>query len=261
MRLRFLGTGTSFGVPVIGCDCAVCTSDDPRNQRTRHGFTLEANDSVLLVDTPPELRIQLLREKIARVDAVFITHLHADHVHGIDDLRIFSMRGRGPLPMYIASEYVEELSGRFQYIFDKAIKPLPGTSAPEIDLRTFEPGDELSIGDFRLTTLPFPHGNVSSYGFRVGKLGVIVDGAELPKEALSVLAGVEVLIINALWKGKRHPTHFNVEEAVEAVAQIGAKRAYLTHLTHRLEYNELLADLPDGVEPAYDGLVVEVEQA
>ncbi len=259
MRLRFLGTGTSFGVPVIGCDCPVCTSGDPKNRRGRHCLALEADGRVLLVDTPPELRLQLLNAGIDRVDAVFITHLHADHVHGIDDLRIFSMRGRGALPMYVANEHAPELRGRFPYIFDDAIQPSPGTSAPEIDLRTFEPGDALRAGGFDLQTLAFPHGDTRSCGFRVGRLGVIVDGKEIPPDALEVLRGVDVLVINALWWGRPHPTHFNVEEAWAAARSVGATRTYLTHLTHRLDYEDTVARLPADVRPAFDGLEVEIE--
>lgn len=258
MRLRFLGTGTSFGVPVVGCDCRVCHSDDPKNRRSRHGLTLEHDGRVLLIDTPPELRQQLLRERIERIDAVFITHLHADHLHGIDDLRIFSMRDRGPLPMYVAGEHEAELTERFRYIFDDAVQPLPGTSAPNIELHSYGPDDLLQIAGFELRTIRFPHGRVMSYGFRVGRLGVIVDAASLPGPAFDALNGVECLVINALWRGKTHPTHFNVEQAVEVAEKLGARRAFLTHLTHRLDYGELLRDLPDGVEPAYDGLVVDI---
>lgn len=260
MRLRFLGTGTSFGVPVVGCDCRVCTSDDPKNRRSRHSLALEEDGRVLLVDTSPELRLQMLNAGIRHVSAVLLTHLHADHVHGIDDLRIFSVRGRGPLPLYVAREYAAELSARFPYIFDDSVQPNPGTTSPEIDLRTFEAGENLSIEGFELQPLACPHGHVRSYGFRVGRLGVVVDGKRIPPEAQAVLQGVEVLVINALWWGNPHPTHFNVEEAIQTARSIGATRTYLTHLTHRLEHGELKASLPEGVEPAFDGLVVEVER-
>jgi phosphoribosyl 1,2-cyclic phosphate phosphodiesterase len=259
VRLRFLGTGTSFGVPVIGCGCPVCTSNDPRNRRSRHSFALERDGRILLVDTPPELRLQLLDAAIGRVHAVLLTHLHADHLHGIDDLRIFSARGAGPLPMYVAREHADELRARFPYIFDPSVRPDPGTSKPEIALRTFEPGDRVSVAGFELQTFAVPHGSMRSCGFRVGGLGVVVDGKEVPPEGRAVLEGVDVLVINALWWGNPHPTHFNVEEAVAAARSVEAKRTYLTHLTHRLEYRELAARLPEAVEPAYDGLVIEVD--
>lgn len=260
MRLRFLGTGTSFGVPVVGCECPVCQSEQPRNRRSRHSLTLESDGAVLLVDTPPELRLQLVREEVRQIDAVFLTHLHADHVHGIDDLRIFSLRAKRPIDMFVAREYEGELRARFPYIFDDSIRPNPGTSAPEIDLRTFEQGEELVAGGFRLQPLAFPHGNVRSYGFRAGKVGVIVDAKAIPEIARRTLDGIEVLVVNALWRGDPHPTHFNVEEALDAAGSVGAERVYLTHLTHRLEYEDLMAGLPEGVRPAYDGLVVDIDE-
>lgn len=259
MRLRFLGTGTSFGVPVIGCACGVCTSSDPRNRRARHCVALESDGNVMLVDTPPELRVQLLEADIGRVDAVFLTHLHADHVHGVDDLRIFSLRSNAPVPMYVAREYAEELEARFPYIFDSSIRLNPGTTVPRVDLRAFEAAERIDIGGIELQALPFPHGHVNSYGFRAGSLGLIVDGKEIPIESREVLEGVEVLVINALWWGDPHPTHFNVEEAIEAARSVGARQTYLTHMTHRLDYAELSARLPEGIAPAYDGLVVDID--
>jgi phosphoribosyl 1,2-cyclic phosphate phosphodiesterase len=259
VRLRFLGTGTSFGVPVIGCGCAVCGSTDPRNRRSRHCLLLEGDGPALLVDTPPELRLQLLEAGISEIGAVFLTHMHADHVHGIDDLRIFSLRGEAPLPMYVADEFAGALRARFDYIFDEDIRPDPGMSAPEIDLRAFAAGDELDIAGFRLTPLVFPHGRMNSYGFRCGSLGVIVDGKSIPESAHAALQGIDTLVINALWWGNPHPTHFNVEEAIAAAQSVGARRTYLTHMTHRLDYGELKAQLPLGIEPAYDGLIVEVD--
>lgn len=259
MRLRFLGTGTSFGVPVVGCECPVCTSDDARNRRSRHCLTLADGQRALLIDTPPELRVQLLAAAVRHIDAVYLTHLHADHLHGLDDLRIFSMRQGRALPLYVSAEHSEELRHRFDYVFDEAIQPLPETSAPEIELHTFQEGDSLRIAGFQLTPLAFPHGRTRSFGFRVGKLGVIVDGKRIPERARVALEGVEVLVINALWWGNPHPTHFNVEEALEAIRSLGVERAFLTHLTHRLEYRELARRLPAGVEPAYDGLTVEID--
>lgn len=258
MRLRFLGTGTSFGVPVVGCRCRVCHSDDPRNRRTRHAVTLEEDGRALLVDTPPELRLQLLREGIEEVEAAFVTHLHADHVNGMDDLRIFSLRQKGRFPVYVAREYADDLYARFRYMFDVSLQAPDGVSKPELDLRTFEAGAPLAAAGFELLPLAFPHGPTRSYGFRAGALGFVVDAKAVPAEAAAALSGVEVLVLNALWYGRPHPTHLNVEEALQVVREIGPRRTYLTHLTHRLEYEELRSKLPDGVEPAYDGLVVEV---
>lgn len=258
MRLRFLGTGTSFGVPVIGCRCRVCHSEDPRNRRTRHAATLEQGSRVLLVDTPPELRLQLLREEIEEVEAAFVTHLHADHVNGMDDLRIFSLRRQDRFPVYVAREFADGLYDRFRYMFDPSVQAPDGVTKPELDLRVFDAGEPIEVAGFDVVPLGFPHGPTRSYGFRVGSLGFVVDAKEVPAEGRAALRGVEVLVLNALWYGRPHPTHLNVEEALEVAREIDARRTYLTHLTHRLEYAELRSKLPDGVEPAYDGLVVEV---
>jgi phosphoribosyl 1,2-cyclic phosphate phosphodiesterase len=257
VRLRFLGTGTSFGVPVIGCRCRVCRSDDPRNRRTRHAVTLEDGSHVLLVDTPPELRLQLLREKIEDVEAAFVTHLHADHVSAMDDLRVFSLRRRDRFPVYVAREFADELYARFRYMFDVELQAPDGVTRPELELRTFEAGERVGIAGFELLPLAFPHGPTRSYGFRVGSLGFVVDAKAVPPEARDALRGVEVLVLNALWYGRPHPTHLNVEEALQVARELRAPRTYLTHLTHRLDYAGLRDKLPDGVEPAYDGLTVE----
>lgn len=258
MRLTFLGTGTSFGVPVVGCDCATCTSDDPRDRRTRNGALVELPGGRLLVDTPPELRLQLLRAGVASVDAVWITHIHADHVHGMDDLRIFSARQRRALPAHVPARYVDELRQRFRYIFDRSVQPPRGTTKPQIDLLPFDGRGPVPVLGEELIPVEVPHGSAPVFGFRAGPLGYVTDAGSLPPAARDILSGVRVLVLNALWSGPSHPTHMTVEEAVEAAAAVGAERTFLIHLTHRVRHRELLESLPDGVEPAYDGLTVEV---
>jgi phosphoribosyl 1,2-cyclic phosphate phosphodiesterase len=258
MKLTFLGTGTSFGVPVPGCGCAVCTSDDPRNRRTRHGLLLEEAGRKLLVDTPPELRLQLVAAGVDRLDAVFISHAHADHVHGIDDLRAFTTRAGYRLPVYLAAEYEQELRTRFSYFWGPDATSSPGTSVPGLDLVTFEDRDRIEVAGFDLEVVAFPHGWFRSYGFRVGDLAVIIDAKEVPESAIPLLEGVRVLVINALWYGNTHPTHFNVEEALEAAGRLEAETTYLTHLTHRLDHAELESRLPATVKPARDGLTIEI---
>lgn len=260
MKLRFLGTGTSFGVPVIGCDCETCTSTDPRDRRTRHGAILESDDGSrrLLIDTPPELRLQLLREEVDRIDAVWYTHCHADHTHGIDDLRAFSIRRNEPLTAHADEACARILRARFDYIFDPSLRPPNGTTKPEIRLQTFRAGETVEIAGFRLLPLAVPHGEVHAYGFRVGDLGYITDAKTVPTQALEALHGVRVLVLNALWYGKPHATHLTVEEAVEIARELEAETTYLTHLSHRVRHAELLASLPDGIELAYDGLVVQI---
>ncbi len=258
MRLTFLGTGTSFGVPIIGCDCANCTSSDPRDKRTRHGALLSLAQGNLLVDTPPELRLQLLAAGVDRVHAVWYTHLHADHVHGIDDVRVFSSRGRGPVPAYLHEEQRPEMESRFAYIFDDDIAVARGTTKPRLDLRTYVENAPVRVLGVDITPFRVPHGPVDAFGFRVGPLGYVTDAKRLPAAARRILDGVEVLVLNALWWGRPHPTHFNIEEAVEAARDIGARRTFLTHLTHFVGYRELKAALPRGIAPAYDGLVVDL---
>ncbi|HEX5724925.1 MAG TPA: MBL fold metallo-hydrolase [Longimicrobiaceae bacterium] len=258
MKLTFLGTGTSFGVPVIGCRCATCTSADPRDRRSRHGALLEEDGRRLLVDTPPELRLQLVAAGVGDVDAVWYTHCHADHVHGVDDLRVFSERRAGALPVYAAERDAAVLAERFAYVFDAGIRPLEGTSKPEAELRPYRAYEPVEAAGFRMTPLPVPHGYVQVHGFRVGALGYVTDAKSLPPRTEEALRGVRVLVLNALWYGRPHPTHFSVEEACAAAARIGAAETYLTHLSHRVSQAELERRLPAGVYAAYDGLEVEV---
>ena len=260
MKLRFLGTGTSFGVPVLGCRCRVCTSNDPRDRRTRHGALLVSDDGShrLLVDTPPELRLQLVEAGVDRVDAVWYTHAHADHTHGVDDLRAFSARAGSHIRALADPDCAALLRHRFDYIFDDAYRPVDGTTKPQIRLELIEMDREVDVAGFRLLPLALRHGDVFAYGFRTGALGYVTDAKHLDDDVRRALHGVRVLVLNALWFGNPHPTHMNVEEALEVAAAIGAERTYLTHLTHRVSHAELLDVLPGGVEPAYDGLVVEV---
>ncbi|MDQ8147605.1 MAG: MBL fold metallo-hydrolase [Gemmatimonadota bacterium] len=260
MRLTFLGTGTSFGVPQVGCDCAVCTSSDPRDRRTRVGAVVEVAGMRLLLDTPPELRLQLLAAGIHDVDAVAYTHEHADHTHGIDDLRAISVRRSGGLPIFGAPETLAALATRFPYIFDDAIRPLPGTSKPEGVARPLTAGVVTRIGALELLPFDVPHGTQRVLGFRIGPLGYVTDAKALPEAAFAALAGVRVLVLNALFR-TTHPTHLSIDEAVAAAQRIGAGQTYLTHLTHRTGHAELAASLPAGITPAHDGLTVEIAPA
>ena len=259
MRLTFLGTGTSFGVPVVGCRCSVCSSEDPRDRRTRHAALVSWDDGrAVLVDTPPELRLQLVREGVDRVDAVWFTHLHADHLHGIDDLRIFSLRSERSIPAYASQDSRAALEHRFDYIFDAAVRPDAGSSKPQVSLHTLHAGRPETLAGVEFLPLEVPHGSLRVLGFRVGDLGYITDAKRLPSETMEALAGVRVLVLNALWWGNPHPTHFNVEEAVETAQQLGAERTFLTHLTHRVSHEDLASRLPPGVFAAHDGLTVEI---
>jgi phosphoribosyl 1,2-cyclic phosphate phosphodiesterase len=257
MRLTFLGTGTSFGVPQIGCDCAVCRSTDPRDKRTRSGAVLESAGSTILIDTPPELRLQLITAGFSRIDAVVYTHEHADHTNGIDDLRIFSVRRREPLPLYGPAETLERLRASFNYIFDDAVHPFEGTSKPKLGLHVAEPDRMIDVAGVAVLPLAFQHGHLRVFGYRFGNLAYITDVKAIGQAERERLRDLDVLVLNALW-WRSHPTHMSIAEAVETAQALGARRTYLTHLTHETGHADLEARLPPGILPAYDGLVVEV---
>lgn len=259
MKLTFLGTGTSFGVPKIGCHCDVCRSPDPRDKRTRVGAVVESNRGArLLIDTPPELRLQLIAAGIDRVDAVAYTHAHADHIHGIDDLRAITMNREAPLPIYGPAETLAELRHKFRYIFDDEMRPLPGTSKPEGKAYAVESGVPFLIDDMQVVPVRVPHGNVTVFAYRIGPLAYVTDAKSLPPDAMDLLRGASVLVINALFRTE-HPTHLSIPEAVRAAREIGAERTYLTHLTHDNFHADLEAELPRGVTPAFDGLTVRID--
>jgi phosphoribosyl 1,2-cyclic phosphate phosphodiesterase len=252
-RLVILGSGTSFGVPVIGCDCAVCRSDDPRDRRTRTAAVFEVGGVRLLVDTPPELRLQLIAAGIGAVDAVLYTHAHADHVAGIDDLRAFSVRGH-TVPIYGPEETVAELRRRFRYIFG-ASEPVPGTSRPELIATPIPPYEAREIGGVGVLPIEVDHGGSAVFGYRVGSAAYVTDAKSVSDRAVEALRGVDCLILNGLFE-RPHPTHLSIPEAIALAGRIGARRTYLTHLTHRHRHQALAARLPAGIEPAYDGLSI-----
>jgi phosphoribosyl 1,2-cyclic phosphate phosphodiesterase len=261
VRLTFLGTGTSFGVPQIGCECSVCRSGDPRDKRTRVGAVVESNGTCLLIDTPPELRLQLVAAGVSRVDAVLFTHDHADHTHGLDDTRSISVQRAAPLPMYGPAEALASLNRKFPYIFDDNIRPLPGTTKPEGVLRPLEAGRVARIGGLDVVPLEVPHGSMRVFGYRIGALGYVTDAKSIPDAACMWLrrdGGVKVLVLNALLR-MEHPTHLSLGQAVETAHRIGAERTYLTHLTHDDAHADLEAELPAGILPAFDGLQVTVD--
>lgn len=211
----------------------------------------------ILIDTPPELRLQLIAAGVGHVDAILFTHDHADHVHGIDDIRALSDRGDVPIDMYGPPDAMARLAKRFAYIFDDSIKPLPGTSKPEGRAHAVPPGKTFRIGDTDVTPVALPHGPISVYGYRIGNLGYVTDAKELPADAIRAFRGVDVLVLNALFRTP-HPTHLSLSEAVAAAQKVGARETWLTHLTHRTSHAELEKELPSGIAPAFDGLTVQV---
>lgn len=260
MRLTLLGTGTSFGVPQIGCRCPACTSTDPRDRRSRTSALIETRGKRLLIDTPPELRLQLVAAGVDHVDAVLFTHGHADHVHGIDDLRALSVRLGAMLPAYGSRETMAELATKFPYIFDPAIVVPVGTTKPELAAYALEPGATVSIAGVPVLPLALPHGQQAVFGYRVGPVAYLTDVKAVPESVVGVLEGLEVLILSALLS-RPHPLHLSIPEAVETAQRIGARRTFFTHLTHEFTHQALAAMLPPGIAPAYDGLVIDVAGA
>ncbi|HSS50716.1 MAG TPA: MBL fold metallo-hydrolase [Thermoanaerobaculia bacterium] len=252
-RVTMLGSGTSTGVPVIGCTCDVCRSGNPRNKRWRVGLKLEIGDRIALVDTPTDLRAQALRFGLPRVDAVLFTHAHADHVFGLDDVRIFNFRQRAAIPCYGSEATLARIRRMFAYVFEAGQE---GGGKPQLELIPVEAPFEL-LGR---TVVPVPvwHGQLEVYGYRIGSFAYVTDTNLIPEESFRLLAGVEVLILDAL-RYRPHPTHFSFEEALAAAARVGARRTIFTHLTHEVDHDSLAVPLPPGVELGYDGLVFDAE--
>ncbi|MGH7634123.1 MAG: MBL fold metallo-hydrolase [Gemmatimonadaceae bacterium] len=237
----------------------MCQSSDPRDRRSRTSALVESNGSALLIDTPPELRLQVLRAGVRHLDAVLYTHEHADHVHGIDDLRSFSLLNHAPLPLYGPASTISHLHDSFRYIFDPEVVPPPGTSKPSLTLTPLAPDVTATIAGMPVVPLAFEHGSMTVFGYRIGKLGYVTDVKRVGPTAAQQLAGIDVLVLNALW-WRAHPTHLSIDEAIGTARTIGARRTVLTHLTHETGHQELLDRLPPGVEPGYDGLTVEIDR-
>ena len=247
-----LGSGTSTGVPVIGCGCAVCRSSDPRNRRTRPGLRLDLAGGTVVVDTSPDFREQALRFALERVDAVLYTHAHADHVFGLDDLRIYNFRQRAAIPCFGSPETIARLRQIFAYVFEEGQE---GGGKPKLELVPVTAPFEL-LGE-RVVPVPVMHGDMPVLGFRVGSFAVVTDVSSIPPASYEAVAGVEVLVLSAL-RYRAHPTHFSIEEALAAARRIGARRTILTHLAHDVDHGDVRVPLPPGVELGHDGLVVEL---
>jgi phosphoribosyl 1,2-cyclic phosphate phosphodiesterase len=235
----------------------VCTSRDPRDRRGRSGAVIQSGDGTILIDTPPELRLQLIAAGVSRVDAVLYTHEHADHTNGIDDLRIFSVRARKALPIFGPLETLETLRSTFRYIFDEEMPAYEGTSKPQLEVCPIEPDRIVSIAGIPVLPLAFRHGHLRVFGYRFGDLAYLTDVKSVGPAEMEKLRGLRVLVLNALW-WRPHPTHMSIEEAILTAKALGAERTYLTHLTHETGHAALEEKLPQGIYPAYDGQVVEV---
>jgi phosphoribosyl 1,2-cyclic phosphate phosphodiesterase len=251
-QLLFLGTGTSVGVPVVGCGCEVCMGGDPRNQRTRTSVALGLPGGTLLIDTTPDLRAQLLRERLGGVDAVLYTHDHVDHVYGLDDIRPICFAAGRPLPVYCEERVEKRIRKAFDYAFETL--PTPGGGLPKVTFERITAAPFELLGA-RVVPLPLRHGAFNVLGFRFGDLAYCTDTNEIPTDTWPLLAGLDTLILDCL-RPERHPTHFSVDEALAVAARIGARRTLFVHMSHDIDHAAMSARLPAGVEFAYDGLTV-----
>ena len=253
LELVFLGTGTSHGVPMIGCDCPVCRSPDPRDRRNRAAVVVRAGGQVVLIDTPPELRLAAVACGLRRLDAICFTHSHADHIMGLDDVRRFNDLMGKTIPCYANAVTIRRLREAFGYAevgYDAAPTYRPSLRFELID-------GPFSIGALEITPVPLLHGDDEVLGFRIGPMAYCTDCSAIPESSRPLLADLELLVLDAL-RHTPHPTHFTLAEALEVIAELRPKRALLTHMTHELPHEETNRSLPAGVELAYDGLRVTV---
>lgn len=251
-QFLFLGTGTSVGVPVVGCDCRVCQSTDPKNQRTRCGVLISSPAGNLLIDTPTDLRTQLLRERVKLVHSVLFTHHHADHVFGLDDVRIFCKYLGGELPVYCDPKVEAFIRQSFSYAFDPIVHAFPAGGVPRLEFRRID-RPTCRILDHEITPIPLVHGRYDVLGFRIGDIAYCTDVNQIPDSSWPLLEGLDVLVLDAL-RMKPHPTHFSFDEALAVVERVQPRQTYLTHISCQLDLEEVARRKPANVELAYDGL-------
>ncbi|MCL4401996.1 MAG: MBL fold metallo-hydrolase [Acidobacteria bacterium] len=251
LKITVLGSGTSMGVPTIGCHCEVCTSSDPRDQRLRPSVLLSYNGRNVLIDTTPDLRTQALRTRLEKLDAVLYTHEHADHIMGLDDVRPFNFRQKEPIPLYAAPGVLAVVRRCFQYIFDGEKKE---SNVPRLSLNPLD-GECFDLFGMEFVPVPLLHGSAMIYGFRFGRAAYLTDHSDVPEDSLARLRGLDVLFLDAL-RYKPHPTHSTVDRSLATAEKLGARRVFFTHICHDLLHARAESRLPPHVRLAYDGLEI-----
>jgi phosphoribosyl 1,2-cyclic phosphate phosphodiesterase len=253
LKITVLGSGTSVGVPTIGCHCSVCTSADPRDNRLRPSILISYDDHNVLIDTTPDFRTQALRAGIDHLDAVIFTHSHADHIMGLDDVRPFNFRQKGQIPIFASADTMASIHRCFQYIFDNVKRE---SNVPQLDARLIHGG---AFELFGLEFLPVPilHGRQTIYGYRFGAAAYLTDHSDIPDSSMEQLQGLDVLFLDAL-RYKPHPTHSTVDRSVKTVEKLAPRRAFFTHICHDLGHERAESLLPPHIRLAYDGLEIHV---
>lgn len=255
MKIKFLGTGTSHGVPLLNCTCPTCTSMDKKNIRYRSSVWIQDKGTDIIIDTPAEFRLRALEYKIPKLDAVLMSHGHADHIAGLDDIRIYNELQSGPVPLYLDGNTKNEILCRFSYIFKDTQE---GGGKPKIEMIEINKKNSFKIKNTIIQPLKIQHGELQITGFLINKdFAYITDCSYMPDETLTLIKGVKVLVLNAL-RHDTHPTHFNLNEAIETARKAQAKKTYFTHIAHALEHNATNKLLPEGISLAFDGLEIEI---
>jgi phosphoribosyl 1,2-cyclic phosphate phosphodiesterase len=256
MRLTFLGTGTSMGIPVIGCGCTVCRSTDARNKRLRTSALLQAGGFNVLIDAGPDLRQQALAAELTRLDAVLLTHEHADHIAGLDDIRPLNFAQGGPMPLYGTARTLASVRDRFSYAFTNTSQ---GSTRPALELVEIDGTTPFSLGPLQIVPVEVQHGTWTITGFRIGRLGYVTDASAIPPASREHLRGLDLLVLNAL-RAEPHPTHFSLDEALAMIEELQPRRALFVHMTHDLDHATTNAAMPEHIQLAYDGQVVDIPE-
>lgn len=250
MKVIILGTGTSQGVPVIGCKCETCISSNPKDKRLRTSAYINVDGLKFLIDTSVDFRQQMLRNKIDDIDAVLYTHHHVDHINGMDDLRQITQRHEKTIDLYGNKTTVDELKVTFRYVFDEEL--IRHNAIPLVKFNYIE-NKNFKIGSTEIIPIESLHGNLKIFGYRINNFAYITDASQISNEELKKLEGLKVLVINAL-RIRPHPTHFNLQQAIETAKKVMPKKTYFTHMTHDILHDKINATLPKGIELAYDGI-------